>query len=318
VTVSATRNPLAVLFPGQGSQEKGMGRTLAETSAEAAELWRLAEKASGLPLREIYWEGDEAAMADTRALQPAMTAVTLGLWFHLKSKLSPVLGFAGHSLGEYAALTAAGMLDVPAVFELTSLRGRLMAESGQAGAMAAVLKLSLADVEEVVRQAQADTGRLLVVANYNSPGQVVISGDPEAVAAAGELVKTRKGRAIPLAVSGAFHSPLMVAPAAELEKALRRAGLRAASVAPVYLNVTGEAEADPDKALGCMIRQMTSQVRWTTTMAALYRDGARIFVELGPKGVLTKLVAANLKDNPEAVTARSVAEPAGVSALEAL
>ena len=124
--MSATRKPLAVLFPGQGSQEKGMGRALAEASAEAAELWRLAEKASGLPLREIYWEGDEAAMADTRALQPAMTAVTLGLWFHLQSKLSPVLGFAGHSLGEYAALTAAGMLSVPAVFELTSLRGRLM------------------------------------------------------------------------------------------------------------------------------------------------------------------------------------------------
>jgi [acyl-carrier-protein] S-malonyltransferase len=309
---------LAVLFPGQGSQEKGMGRALAEASAEAAELWRLAEKASGLALREIYWEGDESTMADTRALQPAMTAVTLGLWFHLKANLAPVLGFAGHSLGEYAALAASGMLAVPAVFELTSLRGRLMAEAGEPGAMAAVLKLSLADVEEVVRQAQADTDKLLVVANYNSPGQVVISGDPAAVAAAADLVKTRKGRAIPLAVSGAFHSPLMAGPAAELEKVLRRAGLAAAAAAPVYCNVTGEAEADPAKGLGLMIRQMTSQVRWTTTMAALYRDGARVFVELGPKGVLSKLVTANLKDNPEPVTAVSIADPAGAAALEAL
>lgn len=316
--MSATRNPLAVLFPGQGSQEKGMGRTLAETSAEAAELWRLAEKASGLPLREIYWEGDEKAMADTRALQPAMTAVTLGLWFHLKAKLAPVLGFAGHSLGEYAALTASGMLAVPAVFELTSLRGRLMAECGGGGAMAAVLKLSLEDVEAVVREAKAATDQRLVVANYNSPGQIVLSGDPAAVAAAGDLVKARKGRAIPLAVSGAFHSPLMAEPAAELEKVLRKTGLAAPAVAPVYFNVTGEAQTDPDKGLELMVRQMTSQVRWITTMAALYRDDARVFVELGPKGVLTKLVSANLKNNPEPVTALSVADPAGEAALEAL
>jgi len=316
--VSATQNRLAVLFPGQGSQERGMGRALAESSAEAAELWRLAEKASGLALREIYWEGDEAAMADTRALQPAMTAVTLGLWFAGKPKLSGIVGFAGHSLGEYAALTASGMLSVPAVFELTSLRGRLMAEAGgNDGAMAAVLKLSLTDIEDVVKEAGNATGKILVIANYNSPAQYVISGEAAAVAAAGDLVKARKGRAIPLAVSGAFHSPLMAEPAAALEKVLRKAGLGAAAIAPIYFNVTGAPEADPDKGLTLMARQMTSQVRWIDTMAALYRDGARTFVELGPKGVLTKLVSANLKDVPEAPTALSVADPAGVAGLEA-
>ena len=316
--MSATPNHIAVLFPGQGSQERGMGRSLAETSTEAAELWRLAEKASGLALREIYWEGDEAAMADTRALQPAMTAVTLGLWFAAKPHCRGIVGFAGHSLGEYAALTASGMLAVPAVFELTSLRGRLMAEAGGAGgAMAAVLKLGLDDIEAVVAAAAAATGKVLVVANYNSPGQYVISGQAAAVAAAGDLVKERKGRAIPLAVSGAFHSALMAEPAAELEKVLRKAGLAAVGLAPVYFNVTGEPEANPDKALDLMTRQMTSQVRWIDTMAALYRDGARTFLELGPKGVLTKLVSQNLKGTPEPVTALGVADPAALAGLEA-
>ncbi len=316
--MSATENRLAVLFPGQGSQEKGMGRALAETAAEAAELWRLAEKASGLPLREIYWEGDEAAMADTRALQPAMTAATLGLWFHLRAKLSPIVGFAGHSLGEYAALAASGMIEPAAVLELTSLRGRLMAEAaGGDGRMAAVLKLTLDDIEDVVRTAREATGRLLVVANYNSPGQYVLSGEAAAVTAAADLVKERKGRAVPLAVSGAFHSPMMAEPAAELEKALRKAGLRAPSVAPVFFNVTGAAEPAADKALDLMCRQMTSQVRWIDTVANLWKAGARTFVELGPKGVLTKLLAANLKDAGEPYTGLSVADPAGAAALEA-
>ena len=316
--MSATENRLAVLFPGQGSQEKGMGRELAEASAEAAQLWTMAEKASGLPLREIYWEGDDAAMADTRSLQPAMTAVTLGLWFHLKSKLIPLVGFAGHSLGEYAALAASGMVEVPTVFELTSLRGRLMAEAaGGDGRMAAVLKLSLADIDDVVRQAAASTGKILLVANYNSPGQYAISGEAEAVEAAAALVKDKKGRAVPLAVSGAFHSPLMAEPAAELEKALRRAGLRAPSVAPVFHNVTGRPEPDAAKGLDLMCRQMTSQVRWIDTLAALWQAGARTFVELGPKGVLTKLLAANLKECGEPYTGVSVAKPADAAALEA-
>ncbi|MFP5259398.1 MAG: ACP S-malonyltransferase [Acidobacteriota bacterium] len=316
--MSATQNSLAILFPGQGSQEKGMGRSLAEASTEAAELWLLAEKASGLPLREIYWEGDEAAMADTRSLQPAMTAVTLGLWFYLKAKLSPIAGFAGHSLGEYAALAASGMLDVPAVFELTSLRGRLMAEAASGdGKMAAVLKLTLADIEDVVKQAADATGQVLLIANYNSPGQFVISGTAAAVEAASVLVKEKKGRAVPLAVSGAFHSPLMAEPAAELEKVLRRSGLRAPFVAPVFHNVTGAPEPDAAKALKLMARQMTSQVRWIDTVAGLWAAGARTFVELGPKGVLTKLLAANLKDAAEPYTALSVAAPADAAALEA-
>ncbi|WP_428569448.1 MAG: ACP S-malonyltransferase [Solidesulfovibrio sp. DCME] len=316
--MSARQNRPAVLFPGQGSQEKGMGRALAEASAEAAELWAMAEKASGLPLREIYWEGDEAAMADTRALQPAMTAVTLGLWFAARQRLGDIVGFAGHSLGEYAALAASGMLEAAKALELTSLRGRLMAEApGGNGAMAAILKLSLGDIEDVVRQAALATGKVLLVANYNSPGQFVISGDKAAIEAAAALVKERKGRAVALPVSNAFHSPLMAEPAAELVKALDKAGLRAPTVAPVYFNVTGALETDADKALALMRRQMTSQVRWIDTMANLQAAGARTFVELGPKGVLAKLATANLKDTCPDCAAVGVADAAAVAALEA-
>ena len=296
---------VAVLFPGQGSQEKGMGRDLAEASADAMELWKLAEKASGLKLREIYWDGDDASMANTRNLQPAMTVTTLNLWLVLKKKLAP-MGMAGHSLGEYAALAAAGALPIPQALELVSLRGKLMAEAGGSdGAMAAILKVSLSTVEELVAKAAAATGGTLLVANYNTPGQYVISGRKDAVDQAAGLCKEVKGRAIPLAVSGAFHSPMMAEAAAELEKVLAKADWRDPSV-PVFANVTGQGVLDPRQLKSLLAKQMTSSVRWIDTMGAMYAAGARTFVEIGPKGVLTKMVKPNL-DGKDDVNALSVA-----------
>ena len=295
-------NTQAVLFPGQGSQEKGMGRDLAESVSQAMELWKLAEKTSGLALREIYWEGDDAAMADTRNLQPAMTVTALNLWLAMKGVLSP-MGLAGHSLGEYAALAASGALPIPQVLELVSLRGKLMAEAGgTGGAMAAILKMSLGDVEAVVEKAAAATKGTLLVANYNTPGQYVISGRKDAVDQAAGLCKEYKGRAVLLAVSGAFHSPLMAEAAGELKKVLDKADWKAPAV-PVYPNVTGLAESGPARLKDLLARQMTSSVLWIGTMAAMYADGARAFVELGPKGVLAKMVKPNLegKDGVSAI-----------------
>lgn len=293
----------AILFPGQGSQEPGMGRDLAESDREAMDLWKQAERASGLELRAIYWEGEVAAMADTRALQPALTVVNLNLWRVLAGKMSPA-ATAGHSLGEYSSLAAASVLSVDAVLDLVSLRGRLMAEADPEGkgTMAAVLKLTLAEAENAVNAVAAATGEMIGVANYNTPGQYVASGTKAAIAALQDEVRERKGRALPLPVSGAFHSPLMREASAELAKALEKASWSPAKFA-VYPNVTGKATTDQRELRELALRQMTSPVRWMDTVAAQYANGVRRFVECGPKGVLAKMVKPVLDSLPEAPAA---------------
>lgn len=289
-----------ILFPGQGSQEPGMGRDLAETDREAMDFWKQAERASGLELRSIYWEGDAAAMADTRALQPALTVVNLNLWRVLAQKVTPS-ATAGHSLGEYSSLAAAGALSVNTVLELVSLRGRLMAEADPEGkgAMAAVLRLSLEDTESTVREVAAATGEMIGIANYNTPGQYVVSGAKPAIAALQEAVKAKKGRALPLPVSGAFHSPLMRDAATEMARELGKASWSSPKFT-VYPNVTGKGTRDSRELQKLLVEQMTASVRWTDTVAAQYADGVRTFVECGPKGVLSKMVQPILASLPEA------------------
>ncbi len=316
--MGASAETTAVVFPGQGSQEKGMGRDLAEHDTRYMELWKLAEKASRLPLREIYWDGEAEDMADTRALQPAMTAVNLGLWLFAGARLEPTC-VAGHSLGEFTALAAARVLDPVEVLELTALRGRLMAEAGgpkgsSDEGMAAILKLDRVTVEEIVARAADESGALLVVANANSPGQIVISGRKPALEAASAMAKERKGRAIPLAVSGAFHSPLMEEPAADLAKAMEKLHWRSPAMT-VHFNATGQAEHDPDAILETMARQMISGVRWMDIVAAQWNLGVRRWVELGPKNVLTKLLGANVKDKGEEYEAVSASTMEQAQAL---
>lgn len=301
--------PTAVLFPGQGSQEPGMGRDIAEASKDAMELWKKAEQISGLPLRAVYWESEDAAlMADTKHLQPALTVVDVTLWQALAPKLTPACA-AGHSLGEYSALAAAGVLSPEATLELVSLRGRLMAEADPdgKGAMAAILKLNREAVAEIADAAAEATGETLIVANHNTPAQFVISGTKAAVEAALPLVKEKKGRALPLPVSGAFHSPLMETAAKELAKALKTMTWSRPRF-PVYSNVTGKAVTDGESLYELAAVQMISSVLWIDTIANQWRDGIRSWVEVGPKGTLSRMVKPILDAVPveEEVSVRTV------------
>ena len=267
----------ALLFPGQGSQEAGMGRELAEARPEAMTLWKRAEAISGLPLREIYWEGDAAAMSDTRALQPALTVVNITLWRELAGKVRPCAA-AGHSLGEFSALAAAEVLDPETVLQIVSLRGRLMAEADPdgTGSMAAILKMKQEDVEALAREAAV-----------------------EAVALACQKAKEHRGRAIELKVSGAFHSPMMEKASRELEPLLRKAVWRKPQF-PVYCNLHGRAVTDGESAKESLLKQMTSSVLWIETVRNQYADGVRRWVEVGPKAVLGKMVPACLNHLDEA------------------
>lgn len=288
----------ALLFPGQGSQETGMGRDLAEADREIMELWKKAERISGIALREIYWDGDADAMAGTRNLQPGLTAANLACWMKLSSRFSPDAA-AGHSLGEYSALAAAGVLSVDAVLELVSLRGRLMSEADPEGkgAMAAVVKLGLDEVKACVDETAGATGAMIGIANYNTPGQFVVSGTRAAIDDVQTRVKAARGRAIPLAVSGAFHSPMMRDAAAELAGAIDRIPQSAWNKArfSVYCNVEPTAVREPERIRERLKRQMTSSVFWIDTIARQWDDGCRFFVECGPKTVLSKMVDPILK-----------------------
>lgn len=284
-----------LLFPGQGAQVPGMGRDVAEASADAMALWKRAEHASGLPLREIFWDGDEAAMNDTRALQPALTVVNLNLWAAVAGRVTPRAA-AGHSLGEFSALAAAGVLTPETVLELTALRGRLMAEADPEGkgGMAAVLKLDRAAVDALVAETAASTGELLLVANWNTPAQYVLSGTRAAVAEACRKAKELRGRGVELKVSGAFHSPMMADANRELEPLLHRAVWNRPRF-PVYCNVHGRPVTDGESAREALLAQMVSPVRWIDSVRNQYADGARRWLELGPKAVLGKMVSACLK-----------------------
>ncbi|MDR2054329.1 MAG: ACP S-malonyltransferase [Desulfovibrio sp.] len=283
-----------LLFSGQGSQQAGMGRDIAESSAEGMDFWKQAERASRLPLREIYWEGDEAAMGDTRALQPALTVVNLNLWREMSRLVFP-LGAAGHSLGEFSALAAAGALDPATVLKLTALRGHLMAEADSEGrgGMAALLKVDESRAAEIVAEVLAEIPELLLIANYNTPTQFVVSGGKGAVALACKKAKARGGRGIELKVSGAFHSPMMREAAVEFAVALRKAHWMKPRF-PVYCNLRGRAAHDVESLKENLLAQMTSPVRWTETIRSQYADGARRWLELGPKSLLGRMVEACL------------------------
>lgn len=280
----------AVLFSGQGSQRHGMGKMLAEADREAMDLWKLAEKLSGLPLREIYWDGDEAAQADTRAVQPALTVFNFNLWRKFRNQLNP-FAMAGHSLGEFSALAASGALAPEDAISITALRGRLMAEADPngTGAMAAIVRLPDSVVQKIVDDTVAESGEILVAANFNTPVQTVISGSKHAVEMAGQKAKQLKGRSVPLKVSGAFHSPLMAEANREFVPWLEKLDWRDPRI-PVFVNAGAASVRTGADARAAIARQMISPVKWTDVITNLYESGARQWVEIGPRAVLSKML----------------------------
>jgi [acyl-carrier-protein] S-malonyltransferase len=278
----------AFIFPGQGSQYVGMGRDLAASLPAAKRLFEQADEVLGVPLSRVCFEGPEEELRQTKNTQPAIYLHSLAVAAVLSDGRADMA--AGHSLGEYSALVFAGALSFEAGLNLVRLRGELMHQAGieQPGTMAAVIGLEGEAVAEVC--AAAASAGIVQPANYNSPGQVVISGSVEGVRAAMEVAKQKGAKMVKeLSVSGAFHSPLMAPARAGLERALASAEIRDARI-PVYANVTAEPVQDAGSIRRLLLEQLTMPVRWEQSVARMAADGATEFVELGPGKVLQGLV----------------------------
>ena len=276
----------AYIFPGQGSQFPGMGKALYERSAEAREMMDKACEILGFPITDIMFGEDAEALKATRVTQPAIFIHSVVL--ALCSGLEAPAMVAGHSLGEFSALAAAGAMDFEDALRLVAVRASAMQKCCEKvpGTMAAVIKLPTETVEEIC----ASCAGLVIPANYNSEGQIVISGEAEAMAeACAKMKEAGAKRALPLAVSGAFHSPLMEPARLELAEAIEKTPFRAPAC-PVYQNVTALPSTDPEVIKDNLLRQLTSPVRWTQTVLNMVADGADSFLEIGPGTVLQGLV----------------------------
>jgi len=297
-----------VLLPGQGSQEVGMGRELAEASPEAAAVFRRADEVLGFPLSELCAEGPEEELTRTENAQPAILAHSYAVWTALPPEVrESTVAAAGHSLGEFTAYLSAGALAFEDALRLVRRRGELMARSRE-GTMAAVLGLDDETVEALCREEDG----VVVAANFNAPGQVVLSGEVEAVERTGERA-TGAGakRVIPLDVSGAFHSPLMEVAREGLAEALEGVELGDPAF-PVVANATGEAVTDGERARELLVRQLTSPVRWSACVERLAGFGADRWLELGPGRVLRGLA----RRIDRSLLVRSIGGPEGLAELE--
>ncbi|MDH4069740.1 MAG: ACP S-malonyltransferase [Ignavibacteria bacterium] len=278
----------ALMFPGQGSQYVGMGKDWYEGNPRARALFDSADEILGFPLTRICFEGPEDLLRQTQNTQPAIflhAAVVAAM-----VPVSEAKAAAGHSLGEYTALVVAGALSFEDGLRLVRLRGELMQKAGESkpGTMAAVIGLAGEDVSDLCRKA-ADEG-IVQPANFNSPGQVVVSGEVGAVRKVIELARAAGAKmAKELVVSGAFHSPLMEGASEGLKEALDTVTLNDARI-PVYANVTGEPARRSSEIRELLHRQLTSPVRWEQTIKNMVRDGMKDFTEIGPGKVLQGLV----------------------------
>ena len=305
--------PLALLFPGQGSQYVGMGQSLASAYPEAARVFEEADEVLGFSLSKLAWEGPEEDLILTKNAQPAMLVHSTAVYRVIQSRLGEIGLAAGHSLGEFSAYVAAGTLDFAAAVATVRLRGELMYAAGveRPGTMAAVIGLDDGAVVSVCERAE-DEGGVCVPANYNATGQVVISGDLAGVARAMELaMEAGAKRVVRLSVSGAFHSPLMAPAAVEFEAWLERQSFRDPAF-PIIANVTAEPVSTGDAARALLVRQLTTPVRWAASVLQLAESGVHRFLEIGPGSVLRGLNRRIVRRIP----CSSLGEPEDLEAWE--
>ncbi len=281
---------IAAVFPGQGSQKPGMGLELWEKHSESKAVFDEVSTAVSLDLRKMCFETDEETLRQTQNAQIALFTCSVAAFRCLTPEIvSRVQAMAGHSVGEYAALACSGTYALSSAARLVRRRGELMAASGQTkpGTMAAVLGLERSQLEEICSVAPG----IVVIANDNCPGQLVISGEVEAVQAAGEAALAAGAkRVLPLNVSGAFHSPLMEEPAKEMATALAESSPLEQSGVKVYSNVGAEPVEDSRLWPTLLEAQLRSPVRWTESVQNMIRDGATSFIECGSGDVLSGLI----------------------------
>ncbi|MEA2935856.1 MAG: [acyl-carrier-protein] S-malonyltransferase [Variibacter sp.] len=306
----------AFIFPGQGSQSIGMGKALAENFPAARQVFAEVDEALGEKLSDVIWDGVADVLTRTENAQPALMAVSLAALRALEAEAGMDLArdarfVAGHSLGEYSALAAAGALSLADTARLLRLRGRTMQKAVPVGdgAMVAVLGLDLAAAEAVA--SEAAQGEVCQVANDNGGGQVVLSGATAAIERAAKLAKERGAkRALMLPVSAPFHCALMQPAAGVMAKALKEVSIKAPAV-PVVANVTARPVSDPGEIRTRLVEQVTGTVRWRESVAYMAGEGVTTFYELGAGKVLTGLV----KRIAENATAVSVGTPEDVAAF---
>ena len=286
----------AFVFPGQGSQFVGMGKDLYENSPLAKELFDKANDILGYRITDIMFEGSDDDLKQTKVTQPAVFLHSVISALCMGEDFKPEMT-AGHSLGEFSALVAAGALSFEDGLRLVYARAMAMQKACEIapGTMAAIIGLPDEKVEEVCKEV-SEEGNVVVAANYNCPGQLVISGNVDAINAACEKLKAAGAkRALPLKVGGAFHSPLMQPTKDELQVAIEQTEIKA-PMCPVYQNVDAQPHTDPVEIKANLIAQLTSPVRWTASVQKMIEDGAVDFTECGPGKALQGMIARISKD----------------------
>lgn len=287
----------AYVFPGQGSQFPGMGKNLYESNPKAKELFEKANEILGFRISDIMFSGTEEDLKQTKVTQPAVFLHSVIAFLCAEPVAKPDM-VAGHSLGEFSALVANGALNFEDALRLVFIRATAMQKACelQPSTMAAVLALDDAKVEEICAAVSAETGEVVVPANFNCPGQLVISGSIKGIEVACERMKAAGAkRALVLPVGGAFHSPLMAPAKEELKAAIEKTTFSTPSC-PVYQNVVAKAVNSPVEIKENLIDQLTGAVRWTQSVQAMVADGATTFTEVGPGKVLQGLIVKIQKD----------------------